>query len=109
MNWFKPKVTLNAVYTVARAAGIASYSEVLEKARSSGLVRDQNAAALRAKASSAEAAADEEYERAIAAAERKNEEDLAQVEVTRVQARQEAAQAKDVLSAVAEFERAMGK
>ena len=105
----KPKVTLNAVYAVAKAAGVLSFSELLDKALAAGQVSQQQAAALRAKAANNEGAANEELERAIAAAERAHAESLAQVEATRVEADQKSDEATETLSAVAEFKRAMGK
>ena len=108
-NLFKPKVTLHAVYAVAEAAGVASFSELLEKALAAGQVSEQQAAALRAKAAKNEQSANEELERAIAAANRAFNESIARVESTRTEATQKLEEAKETLGAVAEFKKVMGK
>lgn len=105
----KPKVTLNAVYAVAKAAGVMSFSDLLDKALANGNISQQQAAALRAKAAEDEQAANEELERAIEAANRAHDRAMAEVAETETKADQAAAEADETLNAVEEFRRAMGK
>ena len=106
---FAPTVTLQSVHRLAEAAGVIDFSELLRKAEAAGLLDQRQAAALREKAKTDEAAAEKALEAAIAAANAAYEASLRQVDQTDVEADQRQASAKETLTAVKEFKDAMGK
>jgi hypothetical protein len=107
-GWGKPKVSVAAVYAVAKAAGIMSFSDLLDKALANGQVSEQQAAELRAKAANDEVTAQKDLARAVAAANQAFDASMAGVAKTETQADQKAAEAGETLAAVSEFKKAMG-
>lgn len=105
----EPKVSIHSIFTVAQAAGVVDFSEMLEKAFNAGQINEQEAAKLLAKAKSDENSARSGLKQAIAKANALFDQKMTGVIADRTKAHQQAAIATEISDAINEIKAAMGK